>query len=201
MIRPKDAAGRKPGWPRRSGATDGGAHLVSIGKRPAAAFHQVRRRPHRKRRDPFPAATPPFPLSSICRRGAAAGPHRGHTLAGSISGADNQASAAKAALRQSAWTSECTLYAASLRDTRCGRGRLDHRRCCDRCGHQPTRDCTRRHTVGERRLVKRWLAAPLALVTAGVTAAPTSMHHPAIRPGVTLSFPQDHGAHPAFRTG
>lgn len=42
--------------------------------------------------------------------------------------------------------------------------------------------------------------AILALAAAGMVAAPTRMSYPVVRPGVALSFPRDHGAHPDFRT-
>ena len=46
----------------------------------------------------------------------------------------------------------------------------------------------------------RWLAGILALAATSLAAAPTTSHYPAVRPGVALRFPRDHGAHPAFRT-
>lgn len=43
-------------------------------------------------------------------------------------------------------------------------------------------------------------AATLALVAAVGTVAPPATSYPAVRPGIVLRFPADHGAHPAFRT-
>ncbi len=46
----------------------------------------------------------------------------------------------------------------------------------------------------------RWLAALPALLF-GITSAVTAdITYPPVRPGVTLAFPADHGAHPDFRT-
>lgn len=42
-----------------------------------------------------------------------------------------------------------------------------------------------------------WTIAGIAAI--GV-AAPTATPYPVVRPGIALSFPADHGAHPAFRT-
>ena len=44
------------------------------------------------------------------------------------------------------------------------------------------------------------VAAVLAAVASVGLAAPSPVTYPAVRPGVALSFPSDHGAHPAFRT-
>ena len=41
------------------------------------------------------------------------------------------------------------------------------------------------------------LSGWLALVA---VAAPAAVHYPVVRPGITLAFPADHGAHPGFRT-
>ncbi|MGH6997511.1 MAG: lipocalin-like domain-containing protein, partial [Phenylobacterium sp.] len=47
----------------------------------------------------------------------------------------------------------------------------------------------------------RWLLALLTLLAACVApAAAQAPTYPAVRPGVALKFPADHGAHPAFRT-
>ncbi|AHE55372.1 lipocalin-like domain-containing protein [Sphingomonas sanxanigenens] len=46
----------------------------------------------------------------------------------------------------------------------------------------------------------RLTATIAALLATGVAAAPATMRYPIVRPGVRLSFPADHGAHPAFRT-
>jgi predicted secreted hydrolase len=40
----------------------------------------------------------------------------------------------------------------------------------------------------------------LAMVGALVAAAPAAAPYPAVRPGIALQFPADHGAHPQFRT-
>ena len=49
--------------------------------------------------------------------------------------------------------------------------------------------------------VFRFAAALLMLVTSVHAAdVPPAPSYPAVRPGVVLSFPADHGAHPAFRT-
>lgn len=44
---------------------------------------------------------------------------------------------------------------------------------------------------------RQFLLTPLALATAGATAA---VVYPGVEPGVALAFPRDHGSHPAFRT-
>jgi predicted secreted hydrolase len=46
----------------------------------------------------------------------------------------------------------------------------------------------------------RWLAAFLALVLSTMAAVPADVTYPRVRPGVSLAFPSDHGAHPEFRT-
>lgn len=44
------------------------------------------------------------------------------------------------------------------------------------------------------------LRLPVALVAGAALAAPSAVTYPVVSPGITLSFPKDHGAHPAFRT-
>ncbi len=44
-----------------------------------------------------------------------------------------------------------------------------------------------------------WLAA-FALIGTGTAAPPVLPSYPEVRPGVALTFPRDHGAHPAYRT-
>jgi len=46
----------------------------------------------------------------------------------------------------------------------------------------------------------RRLGAVLALIASAGLAAPATVPYPAVRPGIALNFPADHGAHPAFRT-
>ena len=46
----------------------------------------------------------------------------------------------------------------------------------------------------------RLVTAVMAAVASGGLAAPAPITYPEVRPGVALSFPRDHGAHPAFRT-
>ncbi len=46
--------------------------------------------------------------------------------------------------------------------------------------------------------MRRWLAL-LALLLAAAAPAPAPVAWPAVRPGVPLVFPRDHGAHPDFR--
>ncbi|MGF7150039.1 putative secreted hydrolase [Sphingomonas zeicaulis] len=47
--------------------------------------------------------------------------------------------------------------------------------------------------------MRRLAAIPIVAV-ASLAAAPAPLDYPAVRPGVILRFPRDHGAHPAFRT-
>lgn len=46
----------------------------------------------------------------------------------------------------------------------------------------------------------RKLAGLIALAAAAGAAAPAPAPYPGVRPGISLHFPADHGAHPAFRT-
>ncbi len=46
----------------------------------------------------------------------------------------------------------------------------------------------------------RVLAALFLLIAGAAMATPAMAPYPVVRPGVTLRFPADHGAHPAFRT-
>src|SRR3954471_1595214 len=47
----------------------------------------------------------------------------------------------------------------------------------------------------------KWAAALIFLCSVGRAAdAPVLPTYPEVRPGVTFSFPRDHGAHPDFRT-
>ena len=46
----------------------------------------------------------------------------------------------------------------------------------------------------------RRLAAAVLLIASTALAAPVAPPYPAVRPGIRLAFPADHGAHPAFRT-